>query len=162
MIIQITTRQSSLGNVLIASTAIGVCAVSFSWEDLLSNWNSINIEKYDNSRDDIINKTLSIIDGKNDKVPIHIYGTDFQESVWSAILDIPYGETLSYKELGERIDCKAYRAIGTACGQNPVAILVPCHRVIGSNGELGGYRWGIEIKKRLLDREANAKNLCYK
>ncbi|WP_326974940.1 MULTISPECIES: YbgC/FadM family acyl-CoA thioesterase [Acutalibacteraceae] len=87
-------------------------------------------------------------------LPLKPEGTAFQKRVWNALLDIPYGETRSYRQIAERAGSpKAFRAVGMANNQNPVAILIPCHRVIGSDGSLVGYAAGLEIKKRLLALE---------
>lgn len=87
-------------------------------------------------------------------LPIKLKGTDFQVSVWKKISEIPYGKTTTYGEIAESLgNGKLARAVGTACGKNPIAIIIPCHRVLGSNGKLGGYSYGIEIKKKLLDLE---------
>jgi O-6-methylguanine DNA methyltransferase len=91
-----------------------------------------------------------------------VVGTDFQRQVWKAICETKIGETISYKELAERVGKpKAVRAVASACGQNPLAILVPCHRVIKSNEELGRYHWGIVLKKNILDREQFLKPINY-
>ena len=88
-------------------------------------------------------------------VPLALQGTDFQRRVWEALLEIPYGETVSYGELARRIESpRAVRAVGLANGRNPVAVIVPCHRVIGANGTLTGYGGGIERKRLLLELEA--------
>ena len=88
-------------------------------------------------------------------VPIHPAGTDFMQSVWGALLRIPYGETASYKEIAVRIgNPNASRAVGLANNRNPIPIIIPCHRVIGSNGQLVGFRSGLDAKQRLLDLEA--------
>jgi len=87
-------------------------------------------------------------------VPLELKGTDFQKKVWFASCQIPYGETISYKALAERIDApKAVRAVGAANGKNPIYIIVPCHRVIGTNGSLTGYGGGLAIKEKLLQLE---------
>lgn len=87
-------------------------------------------------------------------LPLAPKGTDFQQSAWQALLTIPYGETRSYKEIAEQIgNPKACRAVGMANNRNPISIVVPCHRVIGSNGSLVGYGGGLDIKKQLLDLE---------
>jgi methylated-DNA-[protein]-cysteine S-methyltransferase len=89
-------------------------------------------------------------------------GTEFQQRVWRALLDIPYGETSSYGELAGRIGAPgAARAVGLANGQNPIAVIVPCHRVIGANGTLTGYGGGLERKRLLLDLEAGVAPLPY-
>jgi methylated-DNA-[protein]-cysteine S-methyltransferase len=84
-------------------------------------------------------------------------GTPFQQKVWSALCDIPFGATLSYQELARRIgDEKAMRAVGAANGRNPIALIIPCHRVIGKSGQLTGYGGGLPLKRALLDFEAQA------
>jgi methylated-DNA-[protein]-cysteine S-methyltransferase len=87
-------------------------------------------------------------------VPLDIEGTDFQKRVWNELRNIPYGKTISYKTLSEKLgDVKAIRAVGKANGQNPIAIIIPCHRVIGANGNLVGYAGGLDIKEKLLHLE---------
>jgi len=87
-------------------------------------------------------------------VPLDIEGTDFQKRVWNELRNIPYGKTISYKTLSEKLgDVKAIRAVGKANGQNPIAIIIPCHRVIGANGSLVGYAGGLDIKEKLLHLE---------
>jgi O-6-methylguanine DNA methyltransferase len=88
------------------------------------------------------------------KVPFELWGTEFQRNVWSALGQIPYGETRTYKQIAEAVGSPlAVRAIGAANGRNPVPVLLPCHRVIGANGTLTGYRGGLRIKERLLALE---------
>lgn len=82
-------------------------------------------------------------------------GTPFQQSVWKSLLEIPYGEVVSYRDIAEKINNpKAVRAVGAANGKNPISVIVPCHRVVGSNGSLTGYAWGLERKTWLLKHEA--------
>ena len=91
---------------------------------------------------------------KDFDVPLDIEGTDFQKRVWNELRKIPYGKTISYKTLSEKLgDVKAIRAVGKANGQNPIAIIIPCHRVIGANGSLVGYAGGLAIKEKLLHLE---------
>lgn len=80
-------------------------------------------------------------------------GTDFQKRVWQALLPIPYGKTLSYGEIARMVDCRSAQAVGQAVGANPIALIIPCHRVIAAHGKLGGYAYGTEIKKQLLELE---------
>src|SRR3954454_5613775 len=88
-------------------------------------------------------------------IPMHLEGSAFQRTVWHALTEIPYGETISYGELARRIGRpELARAVGTANGQNPIAVIVPCHRVIGANGKLVGYGGGLDNKRRLLELEA--------
>lgn len=85
--------------------------------------------------------------------PLSPKGTEFQQRVWEALLDVPCGSTLSYGELARRLGCKSARAVGGAVGRNPISILIPCHRVLGSGGKLTGYAGGLERKKYLLELE---------
>jgi len=99
--------------------------------------------------------------GKRDRfdVPLMPQGTSFQLSVWKALCDIPYGETRSYKQIACAVgNPDACRAVGLANNKNPIWIMIPCHRVIGSNGKLTGYGGGLEMKQRLLDLEINGDN----
>jgi len=87
-------------------------------------------------------------------LPLHLEGTEFQKKVWKALLEIPYGEIRSYKDVAERIGCpKGYRAVGNANNKNNIIIVIPCHRVIGANGKLVGYACGLDIKEKLLGIE---------
>ncbi len=91
-------------------------------------------------------------------IPINLVGTEFQKKVWNELLNIPYGETRSYKDIAKAIgNEKASRAIGNANNKNPVMIIVPCHRVIGSNNKLVGYGGGLDMKEKLLELERNNK-----
>jgi methylated-DNA-[protein]-cysteine S-methyltransferase len=106
---------------------------------------------------DIIGQLEAYFDGRltEFEVPMKLDGTGFQKQVWSQLCAIPYGETISYGELARRVDNpKASRAVGLANGRNPIAVIVPCHRVIASNGGLGGYGGGLDRKTWLLDLEA--------
>jgi methylated-DNA-[protein]-cysteine S-methyltransferase len=95
------------------------------------------------------------------ELPLVPEGTDFQKSVWDALLAIPYGETRSYLQIAEFIGIpKSVRAVGAANGQNPIPIVIPCHRVIGSNGKLTGFGGGLPLKRLLLDLEAPQTRLC--
>lgn len=91
---------------------------------------------------------------KSFSLPIALQGTAFQQKVWQALRNIPYGEVRSYKQIAEKIGCpKGYRAVGMANNKNPIALIVPCHRVIGQNKKLVGYAGGIDIKEKLLKLE---------
>lgn len=91
-------------------------------------------------------------------LPLHPVGTDFQKKVWSTLCDIPYGETRSYKEIATAVgNEKACRAVGMANNKNPIAIIIPCHRVIGANGSLVGYAGGLDMKRSLLELERNTR-----
>lgn len=96
----------------------------------------------------------AFLDGKLKKFSFEInpQGTNFQKKVWREIEKIPYGKTITYKEIGEKINSKAYQAIGSACGKNPILLRIPCHRVVGTNN-LGGFFYGLDLKKYLLELE---------
>ena len=97
---------------------------------------------------------------KNFDLPLKFGGTEFQARVWQELLKIPFSNTISYKELAERIgNAKACRAVGMANNKNPIPIIIPCHRVVGSNGNLTGYAGGLDIKKFLLDLEQTQEQI---
>ena len=91
--------------------------------------------------------------------PLSLYGTEFQLNVWKALTNIPYGETVTYGNIAKAIGCRSARAVGRAISRNPIAILVPCHRVIGTEGRIGGYAYGVERKMWLLEQEEKRKYL---
>lgn len=92
--------------------------------------------------------------GSPPAVPLAWVGSAFQQQVWQALLNIPYGQTCSYSDIAQAIGRpQAVRAVASACAQNQIAVLVPCHRVLRKNGDLGGFRWGLELKQALLDVE---------
>lgn len=91
---------------------------------------------------------------KNFDVPTRLNGTEFQKRVWLALRDIPYGKTASYKDIAAAVGCpKGYRAVGMANNRNPISIIYPCHRVVGSDGSLTGYGGGLDVKAKLLELE---------
>lgn len=89
--------------------------------------------------------------------PLSPQGTPFQQKVWTALLQIPYGTTVSYADIAQSIGCRSAQAVGQAIGKNPICIMIPCHRVIGKNGNLTGFAWGIETKRQLLDIESSKR-----
>jgi methylated-DNA-[protein]-cysteine S-methyltransferase len=106
---------------------------------------------------EVMRQLRAYFDGKLKEfdLPLTLEGTDFQRRVWTSLMAIQYGETLSYAELAERIgNPKAVRAVGLANGSNPIPIIIPCHRVIGSNGSLTGFGGGLDTKKTLLALES--------
>jgi len=99
--------------------------------------------------------TLVDMPGSRFELPLDLRGTLFQQRVWQALRQIPPGQTLSYSQLAEHLgQPRAVRAVASACAANPLAVAVPCHRVLRSDGSLSGYRWGLERKRALLDNEA--------
>ena len=96
----------------------------------------------------------AVMGAKTDgRITVQPKGTLFQQRVWQVLLTIPYGKTVSYGEIARMVGCKSAQAVGQAVGANPVALFIPCHRVIAAHGKLGGYEYGIEIKKKLLELE---------
>ncbi|MBY0437113.1 MAG: methylated-DNA--[protein]-cysteine S-methyltransferase [Burkholderiales bacterium] len=155
-------RNSVLGPVLVAATGRGVCMVAFDdrperLEDALrSRFGEATPAAPDAVFAAWLDAVLAAVGSARARVdvPLDLRGTAFQQTVWRALCAIPAGSTASYRVVAERIGRPgAARAVARACAGNPVALLVPCHRVVREDGGLGGYRWGIERKQRLLDRE---------
>lgn len=165
--ISFVTADSSLGRLLVAATEKGICAVAFGetteqlTADLASEFPAAEIQPDQDNLRDYVRAIVEYLDGQRRSLalPLDLQATAFQLQVWSELRRIPYGETRSYKEIAERIgSVKAVRAVARACATNPVALVNPCHRVIASNGNLSGYRWGIDRKKILLDKEQATRN----
>ncbi len=120
--------------------------------------NSINLQYDDPYMFNVFIELMEYfnLDRINFDVPLDLVGTDFQKNVWHELRKIPYGEMASYKTIAERLgDVKLVRAVGRANGANPIPIIIPCHRIINSNGELGGYSGGLKIKEKLLELEGS-------
>ena len=156
-----TSIDSPIGTIYIASTPAGICSISISVNEeiFFSEIKQLGEPVRDNKRLDALKKDLQCylsgkrIDFKRYALDIPT-GTAFQRKVWEKLLDIPYGETRSYKWLAEEVGSpKGFRAVGGANGKNPVPIIIPCHRVINSDGALGGYSGGVWIKEWLLKLE---------
>ena len=154
--------ESPFGKVITASTEKGICYMAFENDtnkalgDLIFKFpNASFFEKQDEFQINalsIFNKDWT----KLNTIKLHLKGTDFQLKVWESLLTIPMGKLLTYGNLAEKIGhSKASRAVGTAIGSNPVAFLIPCHRVIQSSGNIGGYRWGSERKQLIVGWESS-------
>jgi len=143
--------KSPLGIIRIESTENGISSLVFFDEAEGAEYRAdFQVSPFTTQIDEYFNGNRKIFD-----LPLDLKGTEFQKRVWSELLKIPYGKTISYKELALRLgDLKVIRAAGTANGSNPVSIIVPCHRVIGSDGSLTGYAGGLWRKKWLLDHES--------
>jgi methylated-DNA-[protein]-cysteine S-methyltransferase len=140
---------SSLGFLILKSDGQSITEISFSENDIQEQNPCKVLEK---CKEQLVN----YFSGKRFAfdIPLHPEGTGFQQKVWSELLKIPYGETITYMELAVRLgDPKAVRAVGTANGKNPIAVIIPCHRVIGAGNKLTGYAGGIWRKKILLELE---------
>lgn len=153
-----TTFDSPIGEMLIAATSKGICRLTFddSEESLKRLFPRATVVKDDGGLKGLIEGALAAIErpAAAPHLPIDVAGTAFQEAVWRELRKIPLGETRSYAEIAAAIGCpKAVRAVGTANGDNHVAVLIPCHRVIRSDGTLGGYAGGLDRKLKLLENE---------
>jgi len=150
--------ETDLGPLLVAVTERGICRVAFEVDDsvLREHFPNARIEKGGAALDALLAQAVAYVTtpGRAMTLPLDVRGTAFQQAVWRELSRIPPGETLSYAALAARAgNPKAVRAVGSACGANPVAVLIPCHRALRSDGSLGGYAWGLPIKRKLLDRE---------
>ncbi|MBD2727810.1 bifunctional DNA-binding transcriptional regulator/O6-methylguanine-DNA methyltransferase Ada [Nostoc sp. FACHB-892] len=152
-----------LGYLLVATTEKGICAVKLGdkankLEHILNQeFHQAQIVRDDHTRKEWIQAILNLIAGDETHLdlPLDVRGTAFQKQVWQALQKIPYSETRTYTDIARDIAKPlAVRAVGNACGANPTALIVPCHRVLRSDGSLGGYRWGIERKQKLLIQES--------
>lgn len=149
----------ALGTVLVGVSERGVCAILIDDDaaalraDLAHRFPRANLVA-DDGFSETVAATVATVDGTAADLPLDIRGTAFQRRVWEVLRTIPAGATLSYAAVAERIGSpNAVRAVAGACGANKLAVAVPCHRVVGSDGGLGGYRWGVERKRALLARE---------
>jgi AraC family transcriptional regulator of adaptative response/methylated-DNA-[protein]-cysteine methyltransferase len=151
-----------LGRLVIAATERGLCAVRFGdnaadlERDLRKEFHAAEMHRDDAAMQRYVKPLLASMRGENTTVdlPLDVRATAFQMKVWEKLRQIPRGETRSYGEVAREIgEPGAVRAVARACASNPVALAVPCHRVVRSDGDLAGYRWGIERKKKLLERE---------
>ncbi|QMS89590.1 bifunctional DNA-binding transcriptional regulator/O6-methylguanine-DNA methyltransferase Ada [Nostoc edaphicum CCNP1411] len=152
-----------LGYLLVATTEKGICAVKLGdeadkLEDILNQeFHQAHIMRDDHTHNDWIQAILDLIAGDKTHLdlPLDVRGTAFQKQVWQALQKIPHGETRTYTDIARDIaKPEAVRAVANACGANPTALIVPCHRVLRSDGSLGGYHWGIERKQKLLTQES--------
>jgi len=157
-----TIVPTSLGPMLVAATDRGLCRVSFDEdaEALRRRFPGATIEGGGDALADLAARVVARVErpGHDDDLPLDVRGTAFQERVWQALKAIPAGETLSYAQLAAAIGSPAaVRAVGSACGANAVAVAIPCHRALRSDGSLGGYAYGLARKRTLLDREGGGK-----
>jgi len=163
--IAFTVVSCSLGRLLVATTPRGVCRVSLGdtagslESDLAAEFPAARIRRDRAGLERSVTAILAFLDGSEPSLdlPLDVRATAFQRHVWQELQRIPYGETRSYTDVARRIGRPtASRAVARACATNPAALIIPCHRVVREDGDLGGYRWGIERKKALLERERDA------
>jgi AraC family transcriptional regulator of adaptative response/methylated-DNA-[protein]-cysteine methyltransferase len=162
MRIEFAATSTSLGILMVGYTDRGVCSVSIGDDAgtleraLRADFHAARIEPAAASAADWISRVATaVLAGDNESLRLDLSGTEFQLLVWNALRRIPRGETRSYTELAAAIGHpKATRAVASACARNRVAVIVPCHRVVRADGQLGGYRWGVDLKQRLLEAES--------
>lgn len=161
-VVRYTTTASPLGRMLIAATEKGICAIQFADSDeellqgLMREFPFAVRKRDDQAMAEWKANLARLIDGKETSasLPLDIRATAFQRRVWEFLQRIPRGETRSYSDVARKIGMpRATRAVARACATNPVAVAIPCHRVVREDGEMGGYRWGIERKEKLLEME---------
>ena len=153
--------ETPFGEIIVASTGKGICRMEFT-DDHAASLDAL-VEKFPNAKftqivDELQQNALFIFTqdwNRLKEIKLHLKGTDFQIKVWNALLKIPAGSLATYADVAARINNpKACRAVGTAIGENPVAFLIPCHRVIRSSGEFGNYHWGEVRKTAMIGWEA--------
>jgi len=159
----IVTRHTDYGNTLVAYTEHGICSIQLGDEKeelelmLRQDFPEAVFVDGTTQHENWINSVYAFIDGETEKYgefPLDIYGTPFQKKVWNALREIPRGEMCSYTEVATKIySPKAVRAVATACANNKLAIVIPCHRVVREDGAISGYKWGVERKRALLNKE---------
>jgi len=166
MTIRYSVVNSTLGRLLVATTERGVCAVRFGDSsrelatELRHEFAFADVREEVTGDSDLVRRVLNCVEGHkvDPDIPLDIRGTAFQAKVWETLRKIPRGETRTYAQVAaEMKNPSAVRAVANACGSNPVAVLVPCHRIVRTDGTMGGYRWGVERKKKLLERESQQK-----
>jgi AraC family transcriptional regulator of adaptative response/methylated-DNA-[protein]-cysteine methyltransferase len=154
--------QCSLGAILVARSTRGVCAILLGDDpdqlvrDLQDQFPKAKLVGADHDFEQLIAHVIGFIEAPalGLDLPLDLRGTAFQERVWQALREIPVGSTASYAQIAQRIGAPtSFRAVAQACAANSLAVAIPCHRVVRSNGDLSGYRWGVERKRQLLDRE---------
>jgi AraC family transcriptional regulator of adaptative response/methylated-DNA-[protein]-cysteine methyltransferase len=161
--IRFAIGECSLGSILVAASEIGVCAILIGDDpdalahDLQDRFPRAKLIGGDAAFERLVAKVVGLVEAPavGLDLPLDVRGTAFQQRVWQALRDIPAGRTLSYADLARRIGApKSVRAVAQACAANALAVAIPCHRVVRNDGALSGYRWGVERKRMLLDREA--------
>ncbi|EHP42697.1 AraC family transcriptional regulator [Cupriavidus basilensis OR16] len=162
-VIRFAVGQCSLGAILVAQSQRGICAILLGDDpdlllrELQNQFSKAQLLGGDVGFEQLVAQVVGFIEapslGLN--LPLDVRGTAFQERVWQALREIPPGITVSYAQIAERIGApKAVRAVAQACGANHIAVAIPCHRVVRRDGDISGYRWGVERKRELLQREA--------
>ncbi len=161
--IRFAVGECSLGSILVASSEQGVCAILMGDDpdalvkDLLDRFPKARLIGGDRDYERVIAQVIGFVEAPRLglSLPLDVRGTAFQRHVWQALCEIPAGQTMSYTEVAQSIGSpKAVRAVAGACAANAIAVAIPCHRVLRTDGSLSGYRWGVERKRKLLEKEA--------
>jgi AraC family transcriptional regulator of adaptative response/methylated-DNA-[protein]-cysteine methyltransferase len=161
--IRFAIGECSLGSILVATSEIGVCAISLGDDpdvlarDLQDRFPRATLVGGDPEFEALVARVVGLVEAPalGLDLPLDVRGTAFQQRVWQALREIPAGSTASYAEIADRIGSpKAVRAVAGACSANALAVAIPCHRIVRTDGALSGYRWGVERKRALLQREA--------
>ena len=159
------TGECSLGSILVAQSARGVCSILIGDDparlthDLRRRFPKANLVASVNGQEELVAHVAGLVENPDAglDLPLDVRGTAFQRLVWDALQRIPAGSTATYTDIARQIGMPgAVRAVARACGANALAVAIPCHRVIRNDGSLSGYRWGVERKRALLAREAHA------
>lgn len=159
--------ECSLGSILVAQSVRGICAILLGDDperlliDLQDQFHAATLIGDDPDFARVVAQVVGFVEapGLGLDLPLDLRGTAFQQRVWQALKDIPPGATASYADIAKRIGAPtSFRAVAQACGANHLAVAIPCHRVVRSDGALSGYRWGVERKRRLLERETQANS----
>ncbi|WP_242112504.1 bifunctional transcriptional activator/DNA repair enzyme AdaA [Luteimonas aquatica] len=164
--------DTALGRALVAATERGICMVEVVAGEadeaalearLQAEFPNARRERVDAGRDEFlaprVRAVADTLAGKRGSVPVDLLGTAFQKRVWDALMKIPAGQTRSYAEVANALGApRASRAVAAACAHNRIAVIVPCHRVVRGDGSLAGYRWGLPLKERLLQRERTGRD----
>lgn len=162
-VIRFAVGQCSLGAILVAQSQRGICAILLGDDpdllvrDLQDQFPKAEIIGCDGEFEQLTAQVVGFIEAPSMglRLPLDVQGTAFQERVWRALREIPPGTTVSYAEIAQRIGSpKAVRAVAQACATNRIAVAIPCHRVVRRDGDISGYRWGVDRKRELLRREA--------
>ena len=160
--IRFAIGECSLGSILVAASGKGVCCITLGddpkllLDDLQNRFQNAEFIGGDGEFEKWVAKVVGFVEAPRLglDLPLDIRGTIFQQRVWQALREIPAGTTASYAQIAGKIGSpKAVRAVAGACGANSIAVAIPCHRVVRSDGNLSGYRWGVERKRSLLERE---------
>ena len=163
--IRFAVGQCSLGAILVARSKKGICAITLGdnpdelVRDLQDRFPNANLIGADRGFERLVAQVVGFVEAPRIglDLPLDVRGTAFQQRVWQALRGIPAGKTASYVEVARRIGKpKAVRAVAQACGANKIAVAIPCHRVVKNDGALSGYRWGVERKRALIEKEAKA------